>query len=282
MKIALLTNFNKENALTLAMEAAEILKKHGAEILVLKDCADILGTFTKSFETANEIIENCDICVVIGGDGTTIHYACTAAQYGKPVLGINAGRVGYISELEGNELNLLSKLFKSFETEKRMMICAQVINAGKKVAEFQALNDIVLSRGSLSQMVDFEVFLNDKSPSSYRADGIIFSTPTGSTAYSFSAGGPVVDPRLFCILLSPVCAHLPASARTVIFSSESEIKIKSSNSSREIYLTVDGADSYRINENDIVKIKKSSICADFIKIKDKNFYKKFNEKIVGG
>ena len=282
MKIALLPNFTKDNSQIITEKTVRILLNFGAKLLVLKDAAEKLDIAAEVFSDTEEIIKNCDICVVIGGDGTTIHYARIAAKYEKEVLGINAGRVGYISELENDELSLLSKLFEDYKTEDRMLLYAEIISDGTVKAQFSALNDLVISRGSLSQIVDFDVKQKDGESSFYRADGLIFSTPTGSTAYSFSAGGPVVDPKLKCILLSPVCAHLPVSARTIVFSSDSELLIKASSQSNRIYLTADGDTSYRIEEGDIIKIKKADFSAKFIKLKDRSFYTTVNEKLIGG
>ena len=282
MKIALLPNFTKENSLSILKKSAEKLFSLGAELLLLKDAAEQINIAATVFEDTEEIIKNADICVVIGGDGTTIHYARIAAKYEKEVLGINAGRVGYISELESTELSMLSKLFEDYKTETRMLLTAEVISNGEVKEEFSALNDLVISRGSLSQIVEFDVKEENGASSFYRAVGLIFSTPTGSTAYSFSAGGPVVDPKLKCILLSPVCAHLPVSARTLVFSSDSVLYVKASSQSNRIYLTADGDNVYRISEGDIVRIRKSDISAKFIKIKERSFYTTFNEKLIGG
>lgn len=282
MKIALLPNFTKEKSLLITEKTAELLINYGARLLLLEDAAQKLNVKAEVFKSTEEIIKNCDICVVIGGDGTTIHYARIAAKYEKEVLGINAGRVGYISELESNELSLLSKLFEDYKTESRMILSAEIVSKGEVKAQFSALNDIVISRGSLSQIVDFDVMQKDGESSFYRADGLIFSTPTGSTAYSFSAGGPVVDPKLKCILLSPVCAQLPISARTIVFSSDSELLIKAKSQSNRIYLTADGDAVFPIEEGDIVIIKKADISAEFIKLKNRSFYTTVNEKLIGG
>jgi len=282
MKIALLPNFTKENSLLITEKAAKILISYGAKILMLKDDTKKISLEAEVFEDIDLLIKNADICVVIGGDGTTIHYAQTAAKYDKAVLGINAGRVGYISALESSELELLSKLFESYKTEERMLLTASIIRNKEIKAQFSALNDVVISRGSLSQIVDFEVTQNGGEPSFYRADGLVFATPTGSTAYSFSAGGPVVDPKLKCILLSPVCAHMPISARTIVFSSDSTLLVKAKNQSKNIYLTADGDAFFKIEEGDIIEIKKSDIFAKFIKLKDRSFYTTVNEKLIGG
>ena len=273
MKIVLFPNYSRENTVLICERVRSILSECGAQV-----------TEASLTDDAGNEIANADLSIAIGGDGTAIRCARLSAPFKKPTLGINAGRVGYICELEANEIDRLTSLFSdAYRVEKRMMISATVNRGGQIAAEFTALNDIVLSRGTLSRMIDFEVYAAGGAPCRYRADGLIFATPTGSTAYSYSAGGPVVDPSLSCILLTPVCAHTPTGARSLIFSAGETLFLRASGESEtRLYLTADGADNFALEPGDLIKIAKNDLTADFIRLKDRNFYTLFNEKMMKG
>ena len=273
MRIAIFPNYSRENTAPVCEKVRAVLSAYGAETVEVP-LADDTG----------EAIAGADLSIAIGGDGTAIRCARLSAPYGKPTLGINAGRVGYICELEQSEIQRLSGLFSGqYAIEKRMMLKATVSRGGKILREFSALNDIVLSRGTLSRMIDFEVSAAGGAPCRYRADGLIFATPTGSTAYSYSAGGPVVDPALSCILLTPVCAHTPTGARSLVFSASETLYLKAPQESEtQLYLTADGAENFAMEPGDLLKIVKDEKTADFIRLKDRNFYTLFNEKLMKG
>jgi len=212
LKIAIIINSSKENALSIAKESIDILLASGAEILITEE-------FKNIFKNVNvlkneQLYELADIIVVIGGDGTIIHSAKKAAEFSKPVLGINAGRVGYLAGLEGNELGKLKNLLSGdYSIKSRMLLSVQI---GEK--EYLSLNDAVISKGPVSRMIDITVKLHGECIS-YRADGLIAATPVGSTAYSLSAGGPIVDPDLDSIILTPICPQ-SLYARPILIASK--------------------------------------------------------------
>lgn len=226
----------------------------------------------------DEMISQCDAVIAIGGDGTIIHAAKHAAQAQKPILGINVGRLGFVAGLETDELELLELLVSGkYTVDNRMMISATVGKADGDVA-YQALNEAVISRGSLSRILDFQVSLNEDTICRYRADGLILSTPTGSTAYSLSAGGPVVDPSMECMILTPICPH-SLLTRPVVFNANSLISAKA-DSAGEIYLTLDGAASIRIESGEQVYFSKSRLSVQLIQLHHKGFYQVVNEKLT--
>ena len=229
-------------------------------------------------------LRSVDLLLAIGGDGTIIHAARHAAPLDKPLLGINMGRLGFVAELEPNELDMLSRLTDGdYNIEKRMMLKI-VHKSGDKLTELHAMNDAVISRGSLSRLIDIDVSLAGERGyiCTYRADGLIFSTPTGSSAYSLAAGGPVVEPAMKCILMTPVCSH-SLFARPVVFSHHSEISVSAScDDGTHVYVTMDGIKTVTIKKEDTIFISCSQTETEFIKLKDKTFYRvlkdKFNEK----
>jgi NAD+ kinase len=194
-----------------------------------------------------------DVFVVIGGDGTIIHTAKKAAEFSKPVLGINAGRVGYLAGLEGNDLSKLTNLLsKNYLIKNRMLLSVTV---GEN--EYFCLNDAVISKGPLSRMIDITVNLHGECIS-YRADGLISATPVGSTAYSLSAGGPIVDPDLDSIILTPICPQ-SLYARPILIAPNEEISIIATPPEETgAYITIDGEKVCPILDGQSVKVKRAS------------------------
>ncbi len=280
MQIAILPNLDKDGARWYTYEIITKLTKLGAIVLMMESMKEhfMLKTI-QFFGDIDALMESCDIAVTIGGDGTIIHAAKHAAAHKKPVLGVNLGRVGFVAGLELEELPELKRLFcGDYRTEKRMMLSVSVVgNHGRKT--MYALNDAVVSRGSLSRMVDLTVTFDQNEMNRYRADGLIISTPTGSTAYSLSAGGPVVEPRMRCILLTPICAHSLFS-RSVLFGGDATLTIGAQPSEDDgIFLTIDGERSIPIAKDETIEIKASDRDAELILLKDQNFYKILNEKL---
>ena len=195
-------------------------------------CNDGRFDSIKSFEDDNEAISACDIIIAIGGDGSIIHAAKKAAVKNKPILGINAGNLAFMAGIEKNELNLLKNLIDdAYYVDNRMMLSAEVYNdRGSVVYSNVCLNDVVVARGEQIEMINLSVECDSKKINSYQSDGIIFSTSTGSTAYSLSAGGPVMDPTIESIMLTPICTHSLFS-RSLIFNPSSVITVKNNFSS---------------------------------------------------
>lgn len=250
MKIAIIINFSKQNALSIAEESINLLLNSGAEVLLTKEFEN---NFPKTLAVDEEsLYALADILVVIGGDGTIIHTAKKAAEYSKPVLGINAGRVGYLAGLEGNDLSKLTNLLtKEYQIKNRMLLSVKV---GEK--EYFCLNDAVISKGPLSRMIDITVKLHGEHIS-YRADGLISATPIGSTAYSLSAGGPIVDPELDSIILTPICPQ-SLYARPILISPDEEIFITTTPPEETgAYLTIDGEEVCPVLDGQTITVKRS-------------------------
>lgn len=283
MKIAILPNLNKRDAHAYTVKLIKRLIELNSSIVLYSKYKGYFNFDEISFyDDFFELINICDIVIVVGGDGSIIHAAKHAAVAQKPILGINLGRVGFVAGLEPNELDKLSDLVSgNFEIEKRMMLEVSVkASADDKEQKIFALNDAVISRGALSRIIDLEVTCNDSKISQYRSDGIIVSTPTGSTAYSLSAGGPVLEPQMRCILLTPICSHTLFS-RSIVFCDKTKLSIAAKEHSdlSEIHLSIDGETSVKLYEDFNVSIKPSDIDVSFINLKGKDFYKILNEKL---
>ncbi len=277
--IAVMPNLTKKGAYETSLQAVKILSKLGMQILM--ECS-LSRLYTNEniifFGSEYTMLKSCDMVLTIGGDGTIIHAARKSAPLDKPLLGINTGRLGFVAELEPNELDMLQRIAEgNYSIEKRMMLKVTCKNN-----EFYAMNDAVISRGSLSRLIDIDVSLAEDRGyiCSYRADGLIISTPTGSSAYSLAAGGPVVEPTMKCIVMTPVCSH-SLFARPVVFSHKSQLAVSAScDDNTQVYLTLDGAKTITIARSDIIYITSSKIETKLIKLKDKSFYKVLNDKFT--
>ena len=205
-----------------------------------------------------DLAKKSELIVVLGGDGTMLRAARYVAGHKVPILGINMGSFGYLTEVNLNEIHSVLELIirGEFEIEKRMMLDVS-IRHGKTVTNVgSVLNDVVINRGSLSRMNEFEMEVNGKYLTTYKGDGLIVSTPTGSTAYSLSAGGPIVSPGKDLIIINPICPHTLTN-RPIIFAEDSNFKITLCSKDKGAILTLDGQETYKIVSGDVVTVKRS-------------------------
>lgn len=280
MKISIFPNFNNDGVLQTCEEICKELDKLGVEYSVAKcNESDETGTLPLFFDS-NELIENCDIVIVVGGDGTTLNVAKAASLHNKLTLGINAGRLGFMSGLERDELSLLNRLVSGdYEVEERMMIKARLLSENG-IQNFICLNDAVITRGDLARLIDVTVKSDGRVITKNRADGMIIATPTGSTAYSMAAGGPVVSPDNSCFVVTPICPHSLVN-RSIVFSSDKELEITVENDKNNTsYLSIDGEKSVTVTKNSKIIISKSEYVAKLIKIKPDSFYEILNKKLL--
>jgi Predicted sugar kinase len=229
------------------------------------------------FMEEEEAITQCDIVVTIGGDGTILHAASLLFENEKPILGINLGRVGFLALTEPTELNLFKKLIKNeYSIEKRALI--DIYLNGEKVGT--ALNELLVSQGMLSTAIELELYCDNVLVNTYRADGILIATPTGSTAYSLSAGGPVVDTKMAALLATPICAHSLYSP-SIVFSEKRKIDIKMSPNERtkNFIATIDGHVNFNIEKGDIVSVQKSNTNVNLINFGDSKQFSSIDTKL---
>ncbi|HCH28045.1 MAG TPA: NAD+ kinase [Ruminococcaceae bacterium] len=274
MTITVLPNVDKNGCLETLENIGKFFRENGIKgYLPQTVCCSNFESLPEE-----ELFQKGDFIVTIGGDGTIIRYAKKAAQAKKPIIGINAGRVGYLANIEQGEYKLLSKLKTGeYTTEKRMMLDITVSDENGNVSIYKALNDAVITSGYISRIVDIYAGIENDSIH-YRADGIIISTPTGSTAYSLSAGGPIIDSSAQCICITPICSH-SLSAKPIILGSDRVIKVNAFSKKRaDIYLTVDGRKVAQVRPKTKITIAKSDEYVELIRLNDKNFYSTLSMK----
>ena len=266
-KIGIITNEKKDESRFYTKNLTDYLSaKSGVGVYTEENCADLYGV--------------CDLLIILGGDGTILKAAAKAAAGDIPMIGLNLGRIGYMSEIETDEIKLLDKLFSGdYKIQSRMMIDVGIIKAGGEISRAgAALNDAVVTHGSFAKLIEIELACDGVGVTKYRADGVIAATPTGSTAYSMSAGGPIIDPGVECFCVTPICPHSFIN-RPLIFSHGSVLDITNKNNRAEVYLTIDGKINIELAAGDIVRLKKSEYAAKLITIKQHGFFDVVRAKI---
>ncbi len=279
LKVGIIPNFTREKALDVTKNTIAALEKLNIDYYFDINSKTDFAFDVNDTHFIDKIYEFVDVIIAIGGDGSFIHTAKETAVHKKPVLCINAGNLAFLAGLEGNELSLLEKLISGdFTTDKRMMLEVSLKeNENEKLLGY-CLNDVAIARGSEIKLVDLDVFCNDRKINNYRADGVVVSTPTGSTAYSWSAGGPVIDPDLQCIMLTPICTHSPLN-RSLVFNENSIIRVKPINNNQKVCVSTDGEKSIELSQNSEIIISKSDYYAEFIRIKSDEFFDILNSKL---
>lgn len=275
MKAAVFYNDSSIDATNIAIKVGDVLKKASVEAFYIKCPTD-----DSRFKTASidEIYSIADFCVIVGGDGTIIRYAKSAALAGKTVIGINAGRLGYLADLESDELDKLVKICSGeYETEERMMLKVSVADAQNETKVNYCINDAVLIRGAQSHMIDFYVNIYGEK-FEYRGDGMIFSTPTGSTGYSLSAGGPITSPDVKALIMTPICSHSLMS-RPVIFGEKTVLTAGiTEHYGCESYVCFDWDDRTKLTDNSVITVESAENTLKLIRINGSSFYNRLVNK----
>lgn len=267
--IAILSNQRKDRNFTHTKRVFEILKNNFK--IISNTDMKIEGI---EYVTDAELLNKAQALIVLGGDGTIIRAARMVCKKQIPILGINMGRLGFLAEIEKSTIEkYLNKFINNeYTLEKRSMLYACVERNGQNIAKFNALNDVVISCTSFKRMVDLEILVDGVEIDKYSADGVILSTPTGSTAYSLSAGGPIIDSTLDVTVITPICPHL-LTARPIIVPNEKLIRIRlKEKTARHSMLTIDGQEGFDLEHGDVVKVCNSNYKTALIKISDKSFY----------
>ncbi|MGN0181914.1 MAG: NAD(+)/NADH kinase [Candidatus Ornithomonoglobus sp.] len=277
MKIAIITNVSKDIGLVTAMNAARLLSGR-AELYMSKDCV-LPKDYDINYVPYESLWAAADVMLVIGGDGTLLRVAARCARNKIPALGINLGKVGFLTEVEISEMeSSLNKLLNGeYITEKRMLLKISV--NGEKVG-YHALNDVVVSKPEGMKLISLDLFTDGELVNHYIGDGLIIATPTGSTGYSISAGGPVVDPGMSLYIATPICAHM-LSVRSAILSAEKEITLRlgSDYVDNSAIITTDGERQRFISADDEVRITKSDYQFELIRIGKSSFYNTLISKL---
>lgn len=286
MKVVLSPNPYRDRGLKAAQSAEKILRNVGVETVMCLPFSVEGGNLELpkhiQFKNTQEELKNADMLICFGGDGTILHAAKDANACHVPVLGVNLGSVGFMAELEQGELSMLSRLAAGkYTIESRMMLDVVVRREGKIVYSDLALNDAAVTKGAVARVVDLEVYGDKVLISSFSADGVIISTPTGSTAYSMSAGGPIVEPTAENIIVTPICPHA-LSARSFVLGRGRMLSVKLGRMVRKTtYLSVDGGKAFRLNGGDIVEARESKSKTQLVRVTGRTFYEILNHKLGG-
>lgn len=279
MKFYLIPNMTRTNTYKVTLGLLEELKNLGCDVSMDNSMKQHFEGNCVSFGEEIRELQNADVVISVGGDGSFINAAKRALLFNKPLLCVNAGKLAYLAGLESDELHLIKNiLIGKYVTENRMILEASIIDKnGKILYHSNCINDAVVSRSGSIRIMNLNISCNGDDLIKYNADGAIVSTPTGSTAYSLSAGGPIVEPSVESILLTPVCPHSIFS-RSVVLGGDSVLEIAHDNSG-EVILSCDGQKPTVIPEGATVKVKRINERAVFIKIKSDTFIDVLNKKL---
>ena len=287
MKIILSSNPYRDRGLRATLEAQRILEKAGADTAVCLPFTPKKGDRLElpkqvKLSSMEEALPGADLLICFGGDGTILHAARDATLHGVPIMGVNMGSVGFMAELERGELSQLAPLARGqYTIEERMMLDVRVLRGEKVFSQDLALNDAVISKGSMARVAEMEVLADQVQVTAVMGDGVIVATPTGSTAYSMSAGGPIVEPTSQCIIVTPVCAHQLA-ARAMVLAPERAVTVRLPRGNRKhLYLSVDGGKAVRLSGGDRVEIRRSRYCTKLVLLANRSFYQVINQKLGG-
>lgn len=274
-------NLNNKETEMIAREMLSVLKETDCKVYFDSKYENLFPEADCCFAEYDELMRICDIAVVIGGDGTTMRIAKQAAILNKAALGINGGRLGFLSGLERNELNLLKSVANGeYQLDERIMLKAEIVKDNEIIKTFHCLNDAIFSRGDFARLIDIKVTSGGRELLTTRADGVIVSTPTGSTAYSLAAGGPVLSPDLNCFEVTAICPH-SLMDRSIVVGSDNKLLVETaSDVSNNAILTCDGEPPVAIDSDTQVEVSLSPYKARLVKVKPDNFYEVIKKKII--
>ena len=282
MIVSVIPNLTRERAAEITSAVCGTLRGLGVSYRLDQALSGALPPIEgAAFVPSEELYQSCDFVIAIGGDGSVIRAAKAAAPYGKKLIGVNAGRLAYLCELDPTELDRLSALVSGdYTVKKRLMLRAEFYENGALCRSDTCINDITFARGREIRLVDISVKANGKPIADYVADGVIFATPTGSTAYSMSAGGPIIEPTVDVISLTPVSPH-SLICRPYIFAADTEFEVtaRERDNGEQVYFSCDGCDSQLLPPGGYVKITRAPVDALFVSVKPDNFIDVLNKKL---
>jgi NAD+ kinase len=280
--IGLVVNIEKKKIGELVRQTISWLESHNCRPALAEVTAQALGLPEFSWDQ-QKLVTNTDYLVVLGGDGTLLSIARQAAPGGVPILGVNMGHLGFLTEVDVSELfSALERLIKGeYMIEERMMLEAGVYRQNLLVEQSIALNDVVITKGALARLIFLETYVDQEYVTTYPADGLIVATPTGSTAYSLSAGGPLVTPKMELMLVTPICPH-SLWARPLVIGADSQVKVEVLSGQGEIMLTMDGQYGFKLQPKDNVIVNKAPFRAKFICLQERSFFYLLRQKLNEG
>jgi NAD+ kinase len=277
--VGLIVNYKKEKTRETACKIIDWLNSKKLKVYIEGNMGKEIGKKELNYPT-EKFLKEVDLIISLGGDGTLLRAARLAATEGTPVFGVNLGGLGFLTQIGIDDLGKsLEKLYQErYFLDERMMLSCTVKRREKEIKKFSALNDVVIGKGAFARIICLATYVNNDYVITYSADGLVVSTSTGSTAYSLSAGGPIVNPNINSIILTPICPHT-LSARPFIIGEDDQVKITLEVSEEEVMVTIDGQEGFTLEPNDEVIIKKSDHKARLITFKEKSFYAILREKL---
>jgi len=283
--IGIIANLTKDEAAQTVIEVSKWLQDKNINLLITKDCAAALSLSGCEALDSKELISRSDCLIVFGGDGTLLNIARMTGAGNVPILAVNLGSLGFLTEVTLDELYpaLTKVLNGDFQLDERMMLRATVHNENEDKIEAQsvALNDAVIRQGAFSRIVSLETYIDNEHVATYGADGLIIATPSGSTAHSLSAGGPIVHPGLSAFILTPICPHT-LTVRPHIVSAESCVSIIIRSRHSNIMLTMDGQEAFDLHPDSVVEISKASETIKLIRSHKRSYYEVLKTKLKWG
>ena len=284
MKVVMTPNPYRDKQFKYAEQARQILLESGVEVAMCLPFDVDKGYELPphlAFSDLKTEIREADMLICFGGDGTILHASKIATAHNIPVLGVNIGTMGFIAELEAGELDLLRKLAAGeYTLETRSMIDVTLTSGSQTVLHETALNDAVITKGAIARVIQLTVCCDGVEATSYSGDGLIVCTPTGSTAYSMSAGGPIIEPSAKNLLITPICAHAML-AKSIVISPRRVISVKIGKIGRHnAFLSIDGGRAYRLNTGDVITAKCSEKVTKLVRLKQTSFFEILNKKFI--
>lgn len=280
-KIGLIANPTKKKAIKVLKKVCRWLEEQDRDYILEKKSAELTNHNSKGIDYA-KIVDYVDGVIVFGGDGTFLKAARTFANSDVAILGINLGSLGFLTDIELKDLEEgLKNLYQGkYNIEKRMILEGKITRDDKIVKDVIAINDLVINKGPFSRIIKLKTFIEGEYLTTYPGDGLIIACPTGSTAYSLSAGGPIVNPKMKSLIITPICPHTLHS-RSIVTTADEKIRVEVETDHDEVMLTVDGQDSFSILSDDIIEISRSSLTTTIIKLEGYNFYKILRNRLKG-
>jgi NAD+ kinase len=279
-KIGIIGKTGKQETLDILTELAPWLKSKGHEVYVDIENATVMNIEGTPRSQMSALV---DMVIVLGGDGTMIGVARLVAEKGIPILGVNIGGLGFLTAVSRDELyEVLDRvLVDDCPIEERIMLNACVLRHSECIAEYIVMNDVVVNKGALARIIDLETYVNNTYISTFKADGLIVSTPTGSTAYALSAGGPILYPTINSIVLAPICPHTLTN-RPIVLPDDVKIEIMLRSLNEDVFLTIDGQMGFSLRQNDIIEVKKSQYRARLYIPCERDYFEIIRTKLKWG
>ena len=277
--VAIVARSASRNAIRTAWELADWLVRRGLDVAVDEPTGRASGRRNYRAFSADG---RYDLVIVLGGDGTLLSIARSVGD-GAPILGVNLGRLGFLTELSRRELYpcMVRILAGDYRVEERALLDIELRRAGGDVTRYRAFNDVVIAKSALAQIIELELTIDGHLMARYRSDGVILSTPSGSTAYNLSAGGPIVYPGLPVTVITPICPHT-LSQRPIVVPDSEPLEVRLQTQRQEVFLTVDGQEGDRLAYRDTLVVERSSTSVRLVRMLDRTFYDGLREKLKWG